>query len=117
MFLVMNWRDEEDADKQIDLQLKPILESWIGGKIPLNFTRVYGVRRYLVRSWTDFCLVCIKVNPTLSKLGRIHSNFEFKIKNSKVWFVLIELKLKHQIQIFLTPVLKVVRGNNGYFEL
>ncbi len=49
----MDWKDKEDADKQIDLQLKPILESWIGGKIPLNFTRVYGVRRYLVSSIQD----------------------------------------------------------------
>ena len=47
--LVMNWIDKEEADKQIDLHLRPILESWIGGKIPLNFTKVYGVRRYLVQ--------------------------------------------------------------------
>jgi hypothetical protein len=44
----MEWKDKDEADKQIDLHLKPILESWIGGRIPLNFTKVYGVRRYLV---------------------------------------------------------------------
>jgi hypothetical protein len=34
----MPWKDEETNVEEIENQMKPILEEWIGGKIPLNFS-------------------------------------------------------------------------------
>jgi hypothetical protein len=34
----MPWKDEEANVEEIENQMKPILEEWIGGKIPLNFS-------------------------------------------------------------------------------
>ena len=42
----MEWKNETEARDQIDSVIRPILETWIGGKIPLNFSAAYGVRRY-----------------------------------------------------------------------
>jgi len=33
------WKDEEANMAEIERQMKPILEDWIGGNIPLNFSQ------------------------------------------------------------------------------
>ena len=42
----MEWKNETEARDRIDSVIRPILETWIGGQIPLNFSAAYGVRRY-----------------------------------------------------------------------
>ena len=42
----MEWKNDPEALEQIDSVMRPILESWIGGQIPLYFSTAYGVRRY-----------------------------------------------------------------------
>jgi hypothetical protein len=36
---VLGWKDELVNKEKIDKLVQPILEAWIGGNIPLNFTR------------------------------------------------------------------------------
>ena len=45
-FIAIDWKDYDAVDKRISEELKPILEEWIGGEIPLNYSQHYGVRRY-----------------------------------------------------------------------
>jgi hypothetical protein len=35
---VQGWRDLESVKVELEKHLKPILESWIGGYIPLHFS-------------------------------------------------------------------------------
>ncbi len=36
----MGWKDELVNKEEIHNQILPIMESWIGGNIPLNFSRL-----------------------------------------------------------------------------
>ena len=42
----MEWKNETEAIEKIDSVIRPILQFWIGGEIPLNFSTAYGIRRY-----------------------------------------------------------------------
>ena len=42
----MKWKNDTEAMEKVDSVMRPILETWIGGQIPLNFSIAYGVRRY-----------------------------------------------------------------------
>ena len=36
---VMQWKDKDEASEVIDRHLRPVLEKWIGGNIPLKFSK------------------------------------------------------------------------------
>ena len=42
----MKWRNQRLVEGRIAKTLKPIMEEWIGGNIPLQYNNVYGPRRY-----------------------------------------------------------------------
>jgi len=41
----MPWKvPDEEVSKVLVAHLKPVLEKWIGGEIPLTFSKFYGIR-------------------------------------------------------------------------